>query len=128
MSHYSLIKLKIKNPNMQLLKNVIQQICGELHATIVTSIKDYYGNTRTDFLIGFKSAELPNGVGIKVENGEVQIVGDFFLAKIKEGYLQNLISQSYTALALNTSLKQMGYMVQQQKVKDKMVVMASAYG
>ena len=125
MSHISLIRIKLKNPNRELLKKTVKELAAELKATITTNVKDFGGET-TSVFIGIMNETFKNGIGINIDkNGEVQIVGDFWGVKKKEveNFQQKLI-QRYTANALQLSLKQLGYQTQAQKVKEKIVVRA----
>jgi len=127
MSHFSICKIRIKNPNVELLKQAVVQIAKELNGEIVQEIKDYSGNIQKDFIIAVKTPQIHRGVGIKVEDGEVKLVGDFFLIRdVIEAFQKNLI-QTYTALAVANSLKNLGYNVQAQKQMGKVVIYAESY-
>ncbi|MCX8205544.1 MAG: hypothetical protein N3H31_07840 [Candidatus Nezhaarchaeota archaeon] len=124
MSHFTLIKIKIKDPNVQLLKKAIEQVAKELNATIITQVQDYYGRGK-DVIIGLKNNEFYRGVGVIVEGGEIKLIGDFW--GVKQSYIdqfQQLLTQNYTALAVQASLQQLGYQVSMQRVQDKIYVKA----
>jgi hypothetical protein len=125
MSHFSIIKISIKNPNVQLLKQTIEEIAKELGAEVVDTIRDYYGNTLS-VLIGIRSSIFHRGLGIIVNNkGEVEIVGDFYKIPTSEvEKFKQLLTQYYTTYALTSSLAQLGYSVQMQKVDDKIYIRA----
>jgi len=125
MSHFSIIKISIKNPNVQLLKQTIEEIAKELGAEVVDTIRDYYGNTLS-VLIGIRSSIFHRGLGIIVNNkGEVEIVGDFYKIPTSEvEKFKQLLTQYYTTYALTSSLAQLGYSVQTQKVDDKIYIRA----
>jgi hypothetical protein len=128
MSHYSLIRISIKNPDIQLLRQVAESLARELGGEVVTVIRDYYGNQRSDFLVGIRTPKLPRGVGIKVdEKGEVALVGDFWQAEKEAERLQRLLIQGYSASAVALSLRQLGYQVAQQKVGEKVYIKALAW-
>ncbi|MEM1554349.1 MAG: hypothetical protein QXU09_03810 [Thermoproteota archaeon] len=127
MSHFSICKIKIKNPDIELLKQAVVQIAKELNGEIVQEIVDFSGNVQKDFLIAVKTPQIHRGVGIKIENGEVKLVGDFFLVhSAVEAFQKNLI-KTYTALAVANSLKNLGYNVQTQKQMGKVVIYAESY-
>jgi hypothetical protein len=123
MSHFSLIKVKIKNPNIALLKKAVELIAKELNGQAVSQIYDYYGRTM-DVVVGLLSKTFHRGVGVKINNsGEVEIVGDFYgvpYSAVKR--FQQLLIQNYAALAMQTALAQLGYQVQAQKIQDKVYV------
>lgn len=123
MSHFSLLKVKIKNPNIQLLKKAVEQVAKELNATIVNQITDYYGRVRNDIIIGIKNDVFHRGIGIIVENNEVKLIGDFWgVGKAKVEEIEQLLTQSYTALAVQSSLQALGYQVTTQKIQDKIII------
>ena len=125
MSHFSIIKINIKNPNTQLLRQVVEEIAKELSAEVVNVIRDFYGNT-LNVLIGIRSSIFHRGLGITVNSkGEIEIVGDFYRIPMSEiEKFKQLLMQYYTAYALTSSLAQLGYSVQTQKVDDKIYIRA----
>lgn len=128
MSHYSYINIKIRNPNIQLLKRTVEEIARELNGEVVSEISDYYGRVRRDFLIGIKTKEIYRGVGVKVVDGEVKLVGDFYGFRQAVNNLQKMLVQYYTKNAMIASLQKMGYQsISQAKVKDKIVIKATGW-
>jgi len=125
MSHFSIIKINIKNPNTQLLRQVVEEIAKELGAEVVNTVRDYYGNTLS-VITGIRSNIFYRGIGIVVNNrGEVEIVGDFYKIPTSEvEKFKQLLTQYYTTYALTSSLVQLGYNVQTQKVDDKIYIRA----
>jgi hypothetical protein len=122
-SHYSLIKIRIKNPNIALLKKAVEELAKEEGGKTVKEIHDYYGNARTDFVIAIVTPTFHRGVGIKVNNGNVEIVGDFWGINDSEiQKLQEKIVQHYTANAVTTALSTMNYNVKKEKIKDQIVI------
>ena len=128
MSHFSISKIKIKNPNVELLKQAVEQLAQELNGEIVNEIKDFYGNIMKDFIIAIRTPTLSRGVGVSVsKDGELQLIGDFFgVHSAAEAFQKNLV-KTYTALAVAKSLQSLGYNVQAQKQKEKVVIYAESY-
>jgi len=124
MSHFSILKIILRNPVIPLLKQSVEAIAKEVNGTIVNEIRDYYGNVRSDFIIAMKSDVFYRGIGVKVnEKGEVELIGDFWGVSQKEvEKFKQLLVQNYTALAIQQSLMQLGYQVQSQKVQDKVYI------
>jgi len=124
-SHISLIKIKIKNPNRELLKKTIVELAKEMDGSITNTVRDFYGNTY-DVILGVKNKDFVFGIGVKInENGEVEVIGDFYRVsqhKIEE-FKQKLI-QRYTSNALQLALIQLGFQTQTQKLQDKIIVRA----
>lgn len=124
MSHFSLLKLAIKNPATSIILMVIQLILRELGGEIVNEVSDFYGN-KMKVIAGIRNDVFRRGIGLVVEKGELKIVGDFFNVPSSEvKRFQQLVQQYYTAQAMATALKNMGYSVSMQKVKDKVFVQA----
>jgi len=124
MSHFSLVKVKIKNPNAQLLKRAVELIAKELGGQVTTTIKDYYGNTM-NVVAGVVNDVFKRGIGVKVnERGEVEVVGDFWgISKSEVQRFQQLLTQYYTAIAVQQALSALGYRVEAQKtVQEKIYV------
>jgi len=120
MSHFSLIKVKIKNPNQQLLKATVEAIAKELGGQVTTSVRDYYGNAM-NVVAGIVNNVFPRGVGVKVnERGEVEVVGDFWgVPKAEVQRFQQLLTQYYTAMAVQQALSALGYRVEVQEQKQR---------
>jgi hypothetical protein len=125
MSHFSLIKISIKNPILSLLKKAVEEIARELSAETVHQIHDYYGRARTDIVIGLKNNVFRRGVGLIItQDGLVQLVGDFYNIPVSEvERLKQMITQTYTALAISDCLTRLGYSVSAQKAQDKIYIM-----
>ena len=129
MSHYSYIKIRIKNPNIQLLKKTIKDIAEEMNAEIVDEIRDYYGNRRRDFIIGLRNNTFRRGVGIQIRDGEVKLVGDFWnIPRNEINRLQKKIIQHYTKNAMIVSMQKLGYQqFQTNKVENKIYIKAMGW-
>ncbi len=125
MSHFSLVKVKIKNPNETLLKKVVEQIAKDLNGQIVTEIVDFNGNVRTDFLIGVKTPAIHRGIGIALnKDGEVEIIGDFWRVRNEVNQFQEMLVQGYAKEAMKLALQARGYAVQEAKQGDKVLLRA----
>ena len=125
MSHFSIIKISIKNPDLQLLKQVVEQIAKELGADVVNTVKDFYGNILS-VIAGIRNNIFHMGIGVVVNSkGEVEIVGDFYgVPAIEIEKFKQLLTQYYTAHALTVALTQLGYNVQTVKQNDKIYIRA----
>jgi len=125
MSHYSLVRIKIKNPIVDLLKQTVEEFAKEFNGEIVSQIKDYGGNVRSDFLIAIKTSEMHRGVGVEIDShGNVQLVGDFYGYRDVVRNFEKMLVQRYTANATALALKNMGYNVEMQKSKQVVFIRA----
>jgi len=107
MSHVSVFKTKIKNPNPQLVNQVMQALAQQLNAQLLVnqSYRDRYVTVEADYIL-----VLPNGRAIGVNVGEVlKIVGDSYGWRSQYQQLQQQIVQTYVHFALLQQLQQMGY-------------------
>jgi len=129
-SHISLIRVKIVNPNMDLLKHAVENLAKEMGAEICDSIVNYYGRpvNMRGIVAAIRNNVFHRGVGIMVKDGEVKLKGDFYGVPDKE--IENLklgLVKHYTALATATALRNIGYQVQSTKVKDSIYIKAIAW-
>ena len=107
MSHISVFKTKIKNPNPQLVHQVMQALAQQLNAQLLVnqSYEDKYVTVEADYIL-----VLPNGRAIGVNVGEVlKIVGDSYGWQSQYQQLQQQIVQTYVHFALLQQLQKMGY-------------------
>ena len=125
-SHISLIRVKIKNPNMNLLREAVKNLAMEIGAELVNEVVDYYGR-KVKVDLGIKNDVFHRGVGITVQNGEVKLIGDFYGYRQHVEQLQLGLVKHYTALATAVTLRNMGYQVQSSKVKNSIFIRAVAY-
>ena len=127
MSHMSRLKTKLKNVNIELLKEAIRQIARELGGTIVTHVEDYYG-ARTKVLIGFKTRRLHRGVGVDVgADGSVEVKGDFWQTGTSAEEIASMVNQRYVANATQIALRNAGFQVTQTKQQQRIYLKAVAW-
>jgi len=107
MSHISVFRTKIVNPNKQLVSQVMQALAQQLNARLLInqSYRDKYVTVNADYIL-----VLPNGRAIGVNVGDVlKIVGDSYGWHSQYQQLQQQIVQTYVHFALLQQLQQMGY-------------------
>jgi len=107
MSHVSVFKTKINNPNPQLVHQVMQALAQQLNAQLLINqnYRDKYVTVEADYIL-----VLPNGRAIGVNVGEVlKIVGDSYGWRSQYQQLQQQIVQTYVHFALLQQLQKMGY-------------------
>jgi len=126
MSSFTLIRVRLKNVNAELLRQVVEQLCKDLGGTMTTTIENYYGNT-SRVELGFKCPQFTRGVGFEVVKGQVQIKADFYQHYDFQRQLERQLTQNYTAQAHATALRQQGFQVNRQKVGEKIVLRAFAW-
>lgn len=129
MSHLSICKVKIRNPNAEILKLAVMQIAQQSGGRIV-STKDVYGlyrETAEGIIIAIRTPELPMGVAVRIKNGEVEILGDFYGRERERRKFENELVKTYTSMAIAKVLQAMGYSVNVQKAKEKVMLIAQSH-
>ena len=128
MSHFSLNRVNIKNPDLSILREVGEKIAKELGGELVDTIRDYYGRTQSGFVFAVKSPDLPWGVGVRVaSDGSVEVVADRWAHGRAVAAFEQRLTQLYTARAVATALTQMGYQVSADTATDQIVIKAVSY-
>ena len=128
MSHFSINRIRIKNPNVDLLRSTISQIAKELGGELVSEIEDAYGRPRGGFLAAVKAPDIPSGVGVRIaKDGSVEVVADRWGQGTAVRAFEQRLVQLYTAKALGIALANLGYQVETQEQKDLIMLRAVSY-
>lgn len=109
MSHVSVFRTKVKNPDIQVLGEAMQALAQQLGAELVSGeVQDAY-----DVVRGLYVLKMPNGraIGVDVKEG-LEIVGDPYGWKSEFNQLSQKIVQTYVHFALLKQLAEMGYQLQ----------------
>ncbi|MEM2569257.1 MAG: hypothetical protein QXT67_04885 [Candidatus Bathyarchaeia archaeon] len=109
MSHWSIIKIRIVNPNKELLTEAIKMVAKELNYTV-----DIIGDCA---YLGFMS-----GVIVNLNDATIRYDDERVLAKELANRVEQLLIKYYTVLSFNTALRSLGYVVQNQRVGEKIVI------
>ena len=115
MSHWTVAKLRIKNPNLDLLKQALQVIAKELGVNQVVEnyvVTGWGGRMRRCLYAIPMKLPYGNGYGIYIENGEVKVVVDDHGAPLSASEFANKLNQYYTALAIARVAPQLGFTIQ----------------
>ena len=113
MSHWTVAKVRIKNPNQQLLKQALTAIAQELQQEVVENfvVVGYGSRQRCVYAIPMR---LPygNGYGVYIdENGEVRVVVDDHGAPLSANEFAQKLTQYYTVLAVQLAAQQLGFAI-----------------
>jgi len=115
MSHWTVAKVKIKNPNSELLRQALQAIAQELGVQQVVENYVVYGwggrRVKCQFAIPMR---LPygNGYGVYIDrNGEIRVVADDHGAPIDVREFADKLTQYYTVLAVELAAQQLGFTI-----------------
>jgi len=109
MSHITVCKTKITNPNSEIVKQAMQAL-AQIHSAkllVNTTVQDRYGNITADYIL-----QMPNGryIGFKIGD-KLEVVGDPYDWRDRYNQLVRQIQQYYNVYASLTVLQQMGYRV-----------------
>jgi len=115
MSHWTVAKVKIKNPNSELLRQALQAIAQELGVPQVVENYVVYGwggrRVKCQFAIPMK-LRYGNGYGVYVgRDGEIRVVADDHGAPIDVREFANKLTQYYTVLAVQLAAQQLGFTI-----------------
>ena len=111
MSHISIFKTQIRNPNPQLLQQAMEALAQQYGARLLVgqSYSDAYDTIEADYILVLPSGR---GIGVKTNGGVLEVVGDPYGWRNQFEKLQNQIVQTYVHFALIQQLQQMGYQLQ----------------
>jgi hypothetical protein len=113
MSHWTVAKIEINNPDLQLLKQALEMIAKELNSIVVEDfiVTGYRQKERCVLAIPLK---LPygNGYGVTVKDGKLYVVVDDHGAPMSATEFRNKLVQYYTALAVVNAAKALGFNIQ----------------
>ncbi|RLE62485.1 MAG: hypothetical protein DRJ47_10590 [Thermoprotei archaeon] len=115
MSHWTVAKLRIRNPNLELLKQALQVIAQELGVGQVVENYEVIGWHAKKLCRFAIPMQLPygNGYGVYIDsNGEVKVVVDDHGAPLSASEFANKLNQYYTALAIARVAPQLGFTIQ----------------
>ena len=126
MSHWTVAKVRIRNPNMQLLKQAMLAIAQELGVNEIAENYEVVGwggrRQRCQFAIPLK---LPygNGYGVRInEHGEVEVVADDHGAPLTVQQFAQKLQQYYTTLAILVAAQQLGFDTRVQQLEQGILI------
>lgn len=128
MSHYAITKIQLKGVQRPLLKRALERLARRMDGQLVNAIEDYYGRTRTDFDYAIKTPKLYRGVGVRVRNGEVELIGDVWGYKQAYDNFMDALVMEYTAVAIEDAMAEMGMQVEEEhRTEDTITLRAYEY-
>lgn len=126
MSHFSVCKIQIKNPNTDLLKAVVEQIALEMKGQVCSEIRGWGRAKSKDYIIALKAPGMENGVGVKLnKDGVVELEADWmYISPENKKKLEEELTKMYTATAVAQVLRRMGYKTEAQKTQQQVIINA----
>ena len=113
MSHWTVAKIEINNPDLQLLKQALEMLAKELNSFVIEDfiVTGYRHKERCLFAIPLK-LKYGNGYGVTVKDGKLYVVVDDHGAPMSATEFRNKLVQYYTALAVLKAVQMLGFNVQ----------------
>ena len=116
MSHISVLRVReLKNAVVNLLEKALEIVAEKLNCELVRGgvVTDYLGRAeKADFVLQIPGPGRANGIGIRIRNGTVELVGDVYGREELFQKVQQLLVQYYTALAVVEAAKRAGMRVE----------------
>jgi len=113
MSHWTVAKIEINNPDLVILRQALELLAKELNSTVVENfiVVGYEHEERCLFAIPLR---LPygNGYGIAIKDGQLVVVVDDHGAPLSATEFRNKLVQYYTALAVVKAAQMIGLNIQ----------------
>jgi len=114
MSHWTVAKVKVKNPNLELLRQALQAIAQELGVQQVVENYEVIGWGARRRCLYAVPMRLPygNGYGVYIDSsGEVRVVVDDHGAPLSANEFAQKLTQYYTVLAVQLAAQQLGFAI-----------------
>ena len=125
MSHYAIAKIRITNPGPNIFLKALNILAQKLGGRVTqkTTIRGWNFVKDVDYAI---LMDLPygNGYGIEVTGNGIKIHVDDHGAPLSAEQFAEELMKTYTSLAIEESLKELGYNVEKQEEKDKVILYA----
>jgi len=124
-SHYAIAKIKITNPHRQTFLNALQILAQKLGGRVAENVvvRGFDFAKKCDYAI---LVNLPygNGYGIELTNDGIKVHVDDHGAPMTAQEFAEELMKTYTSLAITEALNELGYSVERQEEKDKVVLYA----
>ena len=107
MSHFTIYETELQNVTEETVREAVEALAKELNATVVSSLESEYWR-RERIVAGLKMPGLETGIGVRVVNGKMQIVGDDYRQAEQFARLQFLLPKAVEIQTIrNEAKKQM---------------------
>ena len=127
MSHFSVYRIALKNLSAAAVIDALKELAKELGATIITSMTSEYWNSE-QVLIGLKMKDLSNGIGVRIENGQLVICGDSYNQHQQFERLKALIPQYIKIYGIKQKAKALPKVTTRTKIMEREIELVVSYG
>lgn len=119
MSHISVVRSDIKNPEIKMAKLAFENIIRKYGAKQTNVVRDVYGNI-IEVPIGMEIGN--KTLGLRINNNVLELVADKFLWGEKFEEILREFKQNYIALAIINALKSERYDIRVKEVKGAILI------
>lgn len=125
MSHYAVAKLKIINPHPALFLKALKQMAEKLGGKVAENVVvQGWGFTKQCHYAILLKLPYGNGYGIEITSNGIKIHVDDHGAPLSARQFAKQLMKIYTAVALEHTLRELGYNVEKHNEGDKVIVYA----
>ena len=110
----------LKTVDETIAKHAMADLARELNDWTTTVVSDYYGR-KTTVITGLSRL----GYGVKLEDGEVKIVGDPYMKSMSLEEFRKKFVQRYTAVAMSVALSRLGFITNETKAGKNYVIVGT---
>lgn len=125
MSHYAIAKIRITNPDSNLflkaLNKLAERIGGKVAVNVVVRGWDFSKQCQYAILLNLPYG---NGYGVEITGDGIKIHVDDHGAPLTAQEFAEELMKTYTEMAIEESLRELGYSVEKQEESDKIILYA----
>lgn len=131
MSHFSVYKTALKNLTAAAVVDALKELAKELGSTCfyqenATMTSEYWDKEQV--LIALKMKDLPNGIGVRIENGQLVICGDPYNQDQQFERLKALIPQYIKIYGIKQKAKALPKVTTKTKIMEREIELVVNYG
>jgi len=124
MSHWTVARMKIRNPRLDVLRRALEVLAAELGSTVAENfvVYGFRHSQRCQLAVPMR---LPygNGYGVVIdENGEIRVVVDDHGAPLRAEEFAAKLQQYYIALAVAAAAQQLGFQVSMSQAPNAIIL------
>ena len=91
LSHFTSYKTELTGVTVKQAQEAIEELAKQIGATVITSMSSVFWD-RQNIVAGLKTNDVPNGIGVRVEEGRLVICGDNWNQELGFAKMQKLIT------------------------------------
>ena len=122
MSHFTSYQTELKDVKTKTVEDAVSEIAKQMDAQVIHELQSNYWSGE-DILIGLKTKDCSQGIGVRVKDGELTIVGDSYM---QPGFnrLKNLITNTTKMMKIKAKAKKHKYRTKLNITREKVQLRA----